>query len=213
MDDQNLSIRERKSAKLKLLILSTTQAALKTTNFSDIHVKEICKEVDISKVTFFRYFHQKEDVLLYLLRIWAFKTSVSIQKQQLTGLKAVHYIFDQFADLCEKHPSMMLHLIKYYAVTDIVLKPISIKKAEKILLFPEMEKIAEFEILAFDKLLEKHLLEGIFNTEITKSSNVEDMVSMLLTTVYGSIIVSKMRQFPLKSLLKKNISSILNSYR
>ena len=209
----NLSVREKKSAKLKLLILSTTQKALQHKNFSEIHVKDICQEVGISKVTFFRYFPQKEDVLLYILRIWAFKTAVQLNKENKSGLIAVSSIFEQLADLCEKLPSMMLHLIKYYAVTDIILKPISIKKAEKLLLFPHEENIMNFEILAFDKLLEKHLLEAIFKTEITRSSNVEDMVSMLLTTTYGSIIVSKLKQFPLKGLLKKNVTSVLNSYK
>lgn len=207
-----ISLRERKSAKLKLLILKTTQEALRKQNFTEIHVKDICKTVGISKVTFFRYFPQKEDILLYLLRTWAFKTSVHLQKNQIKGLAAVRYIFDQYADLCEKHPSLMLHLIKYYAVTDIVVKPISIKKAEKALLFPEIEDVINFEILSFEKLLEKHLLEAIFHTEITKSSNVDDLVVMLLTTTYGSIVVSKLKQLPLKGLLKKNITSILNSY-
>ncbi len=208
----DISLRERKSAKLKLLILDKTKQQLQKRNFNDIHVSDICKEVGISKVTFFRYFPQKEDVLLYLLRVWAFRTSVHLNEQQIKGLQAVNSIFAQHANLCPKHPSLMQHLIKYYAVADTVLKPISIKKAEKALLFPNSEEAIKQEILSFDKLLEKHLLEAIFNTEITKSSHVEDMVSMLLTTTYGSILVSKLRQLPLKGLLKKNITSVLNSY-
>jgi len=207
-----ISLRERKSAKLKLLILETTKNQLQHTNFNDIHVIDICKKVDISKVTFFRYFPQKEDVLLYLLRVWAYKTAVRLNKEHLKGLKAVNFIFDQYAELCDNYPSLMLHLIKYYAITNIVLKPISIKKAEKTLLYPNDETAIQQEILSFDRLLEKHLLEAIFNTEITKSSNVEDMVSMLLTTTYGSILVAKMRQLPLKSLLKKNVKFALNAY-
>jgi AcrR family transcriptional regulator len=207
-----LSLRERKSAKLKLLILSTTQEALKKQNFTDIHVNDICKLVGISKVTFFRYFPQKEDVLLYLLRIWAFRTSIHLQNVGLKGIKAVNYIFDQYGNLCEKHPSLMLHLIKYYAVTDIIIKPISIKKAEKHFLFPSHENIIDFEILSFEKLLEKHILEAIFDTELTRTSDVNDLVSMLLTTTYGSIVVSKLKQLPLKGLIKKNTTSIINSF-
>ncbi len=206
------SLRDRKSAKLKLLILDKTRLRLQHHNFNDIHVADICKEVDISKVTFFRYFPQKEDVLLYLLRVWAYKTAVHLNNEEIKGIKAVNYIFDQYTDLCDKHPSLMQHLIKYYAVSDRVLKPISIKKAEKQQLFPNSERAVSQEILSFEKLLEKHILEAIFNTEITKSSHVNDIVAMLLTTTYGSILIAKMRQLPLKGLLKKNVSSIINSY-
>jgi hypothetical protein len=105
-----------------------------------------------------------------------------------------------------------LHLIKYHAATDTVLKPISIKKAEKVILYPKIENIQNFEVLAFDKLLEKHLLEAIFNNEFTRSSDVNDMVRMLLTITYGSILVSKMKQLPVKALLKKNVSAVLETF-
>lgn len=207
-----LTIRDRKAAKLKLLILTFTKNLLLYKNFSDIHVMDICKGVGISKVTFFRYFPQKEDILLYTLRVWAFETSIKIQDKSFTGLKAVHYIFEQYGELCDKYASLILHLIKYHAGTNTVLKPISIKKAEKVMLYPKVENIQDFEVLAFDKMLEKHLLEAIFNTEVTRSSDVNDMVRMLLTVTYGSILVSKMKQLPVKALLKKNVSSVLETF-
>ncbi len=209
---EGLSLRERKAAKLKLLILNLAKDMLIEKNFNDIHVTDLCKEANISKVTFFRYFPQKEDLLLYFMRVWSFEISVSLQRQDLKGIKAVKYIYDRYGDLCERYNSMILHLIKYHAASSKVLKPISIKKAEKHLLFPNFEDVQRMEVLAFDKLLEKYLLEAIFQTEITKSSNVNDMVSMLLTTTYGSILVAKMKQLPVKALLKKNINAILETF-
>lgn len=207
-----LTVRDRKAAKLKLLILTFTKDLLFRKNFSDIHVLDICKGVGISKVTFFRYFPQKEDILLYILRVWAFETSIKIQEKSLTGLKAVNYIFDRYGELCDQYASLVLHLIKYHAAAETVLKPISIKKAEKAILYPKIDNIQEFEVLAFDKLLEKHLLEAIFKTEVTQSSDVNDMVRMLLTVTYGSILVSKMKQLPIKALLKKNVSSVIETF-
>jgi AcrR family transcriptional regulator len=212
MVKEQISLRDRKSAKLKLLILSIAKSMLRHNSFQQIHVTDICKKADISKVTFFRYFPQKEDLLLYFMRVWAFELSIEMQKKDIKGLKAVKFIFDKYGDLCENYHSVILHLIKYHAISPVVLKPISIKKAEKHLLFPQDEEIGNREVLAFDKLLEKHMLEAIFQTEVTKSSNVSDMVSMLLTITYGSILVSKMRQQPVKAILKKNINSVLDSF-
>lgn len=212
MAKSELTVRDRKAAKLKLLILTYTKDLLLHKNFNDIHVMDICKGVGISKVTFFRYFPQKEDILLYSLRVWAFETSIKIQEKSLSGLKAVNYIFERYGELCDKYDSLVLHLIKYHATTDTVLKPISIKKAEKAILYPKIEGIQNFEVLAFDKLLEKHLLEAIFKTEVTRSSDVNDMVRMLLTVTYGSILVSKMKQLPIKALLKKNVSAVIETF-
>lgn len=208
----DLSIRERKAAKLKLLILSSAKELLLKKSFNEIYVNEICDIVGVSKVTFFRYFPQKEDILLYFMRVWSFEISIDTNKKRLDGLKAVHYIFERYGDLCEKYKSMILHLIKYHAGSETVLKPISIKKAEKQILFPNQDGIQLVEVLAFDKLLEKHLLEAIFNTEITKSSDVSDMVRMLLTVTYGSILVAKMKHLPVKALLKKNVNAVLETF-
>lgn len=212
MVKMEISLRDRKSAKLKLLILSIAKTMLLQKSFQDIHVTDICSKAGISKVTFFRYFPQKEDLLLYFMRVWAFELSIDMQKNEIKGIKAVKHIFDKYGDLCENYHSVILHLIKYHAVSPVVLKPISIKKAEKHLLFPSLEGVELMEVLAFDKLLEKHVLEAIFQTEITKSSDVSDMVSMLLTTTYGSILVSKMKQQSVKAILKKNIKAVLDSF-
>lgn len=212
MANDDISVRDRKAAKLKLLILSHTKELLFRKNFNDIHVTEICKGVGISKVTFFRYFPQKEDILLYSMRVWAFEISIQIKEKSLEGLKAVNFIFDRYGELCDKYHTLVLHLIKYHAVADTVLKPISIKKAEKSILFPKHEGIQNFEVLAFDKLLEKHLLEAIFKTELTRSSDVNDMARVLLTITYGSVLVAKMKQLPIKALLKKNVSSMIETF-
>lgn len=212
MSNTEVSLRERKAAKLKLLILEVTRKKLASRNFQDIHVKEICEEVGISKVTFFRYFPQKEDVLLYYIRIWGFHITVELEQRNVSGLKAVRYIFEKFGEQCSRYPSLMLHVIKYYAESEKMPKPINIKKAEKIQLYPQKEGIEKLEVLAMDRLLEKHLLDAIFNTEVTKTSDVADMVRILMTVMYGSILVAKTKQLPVNVLLKKNIDSVINTF-
>jgi len=95
MATDEISLRERKSAKLKLLVLSIAKTMLREQSFQDIHVTDICKKADISKVTFFRYFPQKEDLLLYFMRVWSFELSLELQKNDIKGLKAVRQIFDR----------------------------------------------------------------------------------------------------------------------
>lgn len=208
---KEVSIRERKAAKLKLKVLSVLQQQLSYLSFSEIHVQEICKKSGISKVTFFRYFPQKEDLLLYYLRILCLDISVSLADKPLKGLKAVEFIFDKMGEAFEKYPSFMQHVIKYYAESERPPKPINVKRAEKLLLFPDREDAPKLELLSLDRMVEKYLLEAIFLKEITRTSNVDDVVRLFMTIFYGSVLVAKTKHIPFKVLLKRNLSPVFQS--
>ena len=69
MPINTLSLREKKQAALKLKILDTFDEKLKTKALSDISVKEVAKELDISEMTFFNYFGSKKEVLIYFIEL------------------------------------------------------------------------------------------------------------------------------------------------
>ncbi|MDH5475586.1 MAG: TetR/AcrR family transcriptional regulator, partial [Cyclobacteriaceae bacterium] len=63
-------IRNIKAARIKTKILEETKSLIGKGSFKDLYVAELCERVKISKVTLFKYFPQKEDILLYYQRIW-----------------------------------------------------------------------------------------------------------------------------------------------
>jgi AcrR family transcriptional regulator len=206
---ENITHRQTKAAKLKLLIVQSARELLVQQDFSQIHVTDLCKKVKISKVTFFRYFPQKEDLLLYMMRLNTFEYLLQQHHKPLKGKTAIQAFFAQLIKFHTSYPSVLPHILKHYAASDKVLKPINIKKAEKLILYPDKPEILDVELLSIDRILDKHLLEAVLNKEIKSTSNVEEMQRLLMSTFYGSILVSKMRQFPVQVLLKRNVEYIL----
>ena len=56
--------RIQNAAHIRYKIINYVSQACQTRDFSKIHVTEICQAANISKVTFFKYFDHKEDVLM-----------------------------------------------------------------------------------------------------------------------------------------------------
>ncbi|HAC25176.1 MAG TPA: TetR family transcriptional regulator, partial [Cytophagales bacterium] len=72
-------------------------------------------KVKISKVTLFKYFPQKEDILLYYFRVWCFKRTVELQDKPREGLTGVQFLFDRMSEEMEQHPGLVLYWLAYLA--------------------------------------------------------------------------------------------------
>ena len=68
---EEIPLRERKSARIKLALLDAALERMLKRPFAEITVKELCEAVEISEVTFFNYFHAKNELLRYYLRLWS----------------------------------------------------------------------------------------------------------------------------------------------
>jgi AcrR family transcriptional regulator len=178
--------------------------------FDDIYVEDICEKVKISKVTFFKYFPQKEDVLLYHFRIWCLARSVELKQKPKEGLQAVYALLDKLSEECENHPGLMLSLIGYLSDFKRPPKPFPVKPEEKKLLFPDIEDVISIEILSLDQMLEKFSLEAIMKKEITKTSSTRDITNLFTTLFLGSIITGHInQQTPYKLFFRRNLDNLL----
>ena len=205
-----MSLRKEKAARLKVQVLEHTLKLIGKKAFEDIYVEDICEKVKISKVTFFKYFPQKEDVLLYHFRIWCLACSVELKQRPKEGIQGVYHLLDKLGDECETHPGLMLSLIGYLADSKRPPKPFPVKPEEKKLFFPEAEEIASVEILSLDQMLEKFVLEAIMRKEITKTSSTRDITNLLITLFLGSIVSAHLtQQTPLKLYFRRNLENLL----
>lgn len=205
-----MSLRKEKAARLKVQVLEHTLKLIGKKSFDDIYVEDICEKVKISKVTFFKYFPQKEDVLLYHFRIWCLGRSVELKLKPKEGMQGVYFLLDKLSEECENHPGLMLSLIGYLADFKRPPKPFSVKPEEKKLLFPEAEDITNIEILSLDQMLEKFTLEAIFKKEITKTTSTRDITNLFNTVFLGSIVTAHLsQQTPLKLFFRRNMDNLM----
>ena len=205
-----MSLRKEKAAKLKVHVLETTLKLIGKKAFDDIYVEDICERVNISKVTFFKYFPQKEDVLLYHFRIWCMARSVELRNKPKEGMQGVYYLIDRLSEECEAHPGLMLSLIGYLSDFKRPPKPFPVKPEEKKLWFPDVHDITTVEVLSLDQMLEKFTLEGLLRKEITKTSSTRDITNLFLTIFYGSIMMAHIsQQSSLKIFFRRNLDNLM----
>jgi AcrR family transcriptional regulator len=205
-----MGLRKEKAARLKLNVLDSTMKLIGKKSFDDLYVDEICQKVKISKVTLFKYFPQKEDILLYYLRIWCLRRAVELREKPKEGMQGILYIFDKLAEECESHPGMVLRLFAYLTDLRRPPKPFTVKVEEKKFLFPDVSDIQTIEIQSIDQMFEKFTLEAIFKKEVTKTGSTRDMTSLFATILYGSVVTAHINQIsPLKFFFRKNIELAL----
>lgn len=205
-----MSLRKEKAARLKVQVLDQTLKLIGKKSFDDLYVDDICAKVKISKVTLFKYFPQKEDILLYYFRMWCLTRSVETTQKPKEGLAGIYYLFDKLSEECEEHPGFMLSLVGYLSDFKRSPKPFPIKAEEKKLVFPEVANITSIEILSLDQMIERSALEAIFKKEITRTINTRDITNLILSVFIGGIVVAHINhQTPAKIFFRKNIDQML----
>src|SRR5882762_3849688 len=205
-----MSLRKEKAARLKLSVLDQTLKLIGKKSFDDLYVDEICDKSKISKVTLFKYFPQKEDILLYFFRVWCLRRAVELHEKPREGMQGVLFIFDRLSEDCDDHPGIILRLFAYLADLRRAPKPFPVKVEEKKLLFPEMTDIHTVEIQSVDQMFEKFTLEAIFKKEITKTASTRDVTNILTTIFYGSVVTAHInQQTNLKFFFRRNVELLL----
>jgi AcrR family transcriptional regulator len=205
-----MSLRKEKAARLKLSVLDQTIKLIGKKSFDDLYVEEICNKVKISKVTLFKYFPQKEDILLYFFRVWCLRRAVELRDKPREGVQGVLFLFDKLSEDCETRPGIILSFFAYLADLKRTIKPFPVKLEEKKFLFPEIPDIQTIEIQSVDQMFEKFALEAIFKKEITKTTSTRDVTGLLSALFYGGIITAHIgQQTNLKFFFRRNVELAL----
>lgn len=205
-----MSLRREKAARLKVQVLDHTLKMIGKKSFDDLYVDELCKKVKISKVTLFKYFPQKEDILLYYFRVWCLSRAVELSVKPKEGLQGIYFLFDKVSDEFEYRPGMMLSLVGYLADPKRSPKPFPVKPEEKRFLFPHIEDIVTIEIQSVEQLLERFILEAILKKEITKTTGIREITNLLFSLFIGGLVTAHIhQQGATKLLFRKNVDLLM----
>jgi AcrR family transcriptional regulator len=204
-----MTLRKEKAARLKLGILEHTLKLLGKKPFGDVYVEDICASIKISKVTLFKYFPQKEDILLYYFRIWCLHRSVELNQKPKEGLQGIYFLFDKLGESLESHPGIVHSLFAYLIDLKRPSKTFPVKPEEKKIQYASLSNISAIDIQSLDQMLEKFALEAIFNKEITKSSSSREVANFILTVFYGSVLSGHLtQQSNMRFYLRRNVEMI-----
>ena len=205
-----MSLRKEKAARLKLSVLEHTLKLIGRRPFEDLYVEDICQKVKISKVTLFKYFPVKEDILSYYFRVWCLRRAVELKDKPKEGIQAIYFIFDKLSEDYDQHPGIILSLVAYLSSPKRPPKPFPLKVEEKRLLFPDIADIQSVDIASVDQMFEKFALEAVFKKEVTKTSSTRDITNLLTTIFYGSVVGLQLGQVnPSKQFIRRNVELVV----
>lgn len=205
-----MGLRKEKAARIKLSVLDQTLRLIGKKPFQDLYVEEICGKVKISKVTLFKYFPQKEDILLYYLRVWCYRRAVELRDKPKAGMAGVMYLSDKLCDDAENYPGLLLSLLGYLSDLKRPPKPFPLKAEEKILLYPLILDAASIEIHSLEQMIESFVLEAIFKKEITRTTSTKEITNLITSIVYGSLATAHItQQSALRIFFRRNIDLAL----
>jgi len=204
MPKNELSLREKKYATLKLKILDTISQKLKNKSLADISVKEIAKELDISEMTFFNYFKSKKEVLIYYIELWSLQMQLSIEDK--TPLEAIYKIFEETAIMIEENPNLFMEIVASMALQGMNKKDIVITKAERVLRFG---RDVSYEVGGFKEIM-MPLIEKL---SIPKEQEILIYMS-LFNTSFATPLMMKCQDFgTLKERYFQQVDMILKEYK
>ncbi len=193
---QRIPLREKKFARTKLTLMRAAVSRLREKPFSEITVKELSEEAQVSEATFFNYFPKKEDVLRYFIQIWT--VEVTWEARQAAGgedgLRFIEELFDIMGRELEECPRIMMEVIGFMSVErGDGGCPFSaeLSLAERLQAFPEMECAMNVPCRKLDQVLGQPIQAAMSRGELPTGTNIETTVIALLSLFFGIPLLLK----------------------
>ncbi|WP_289031166.1 TetR/AcrR family transcriptional regulator [uncultured Paraglaciecola sp.] len=183
----NTSKREINTAKNKQAILQCLLKRMHLEPFDVIKITDLCADSAVSHASFYNYFPQKVDILIYYIQLWTVETHWKITvKSKLTGLNAILQMYFDTADICAKQPQLMSEIIALQAkgTTTNSSKPLTV--ADKLIAYPDYAGIENIELANLRVLLSTNVSQAVFDKELPERSDVNGLV-VAFSSVFFSV--------------------------
>ncbi|GGO05451.1 TetR/AcrR family transcriptional regulator [Saccharibacillus kuerlensis] len=191
MEKSSYSLREVKKARTKIALYEAGLSLMKERKFSEIMVDEICRKAEVSKVTFFKCFPQKEALLVYFMRVWLTNRILEIDEAGKRGFNGIRHLLNSVAEWNEIVPGVMPSLIAFLAEKDMHPLMPELSEAEVHLLFSgNEEQGSETPVLPF--LFHRCMKEAEQDGTLDPSLAVDDAVKLLSTVFYGAFLTARL---------------------
>ena len=192
-------------AQTRLNVLDTVYRLTITSNFRDLKVKSIAEEIGITEMTFFNYFKKKEDILKYMMGIWALDLMVLQHRQPLTGESAIRRLFNHTAEQVKKHPRLIANFVASLLTSEIDPMANDIEAADRFLLYQDVPELYEVKILSGNEILMQHL------AEIDPTRDHMGTLLHLASCFYGDVIVAQTAGLDIDMLYTNSLDLILKN--
>ena len=181
------SLRERKFARTRLSLAEAATRHMEAASFETLSVKALCERVQISEATFFNYFPKKEDLIMYLDRLWTLELNWYGQQvtEQQQGLAVIEALFRYTAIQVQKKPGLMGEIIAHEARAREHQEGPAITRAERLQAFQDLDGIEALPDDSLEHLLRNALQSAIEGGELPANTAVPAAMVGLVSIFYG----------------------------
>ncbi|PKF62020.1 hypothetical protein CW745_08525 [Psychromonas sp. psych-6C06] len=186
--------REIKTAQNKQAILNSLLIRMDSEAFDAIKISALCADAKLSQASFYNYFPQKTDILIYYIQLWAVKMHWQITlHRQLTGLSAIEALFNSTAKICATQPQLMAEIISYQAKAgrNIQMRPLT--DADKLVAYPDYKAVETVNIENLSALLSVNIEQAVRSNELPPSSDTNSLIVSLCAIFFTVPIMFNQR--------------------
>jgi AcrR family transcriptional regulator len=185
--DHKPSLRQRKFARTRLSLAEAATLHLEAASFDTLSVKALCERVQISEATFFNYFPRKEDLIIYLDRLWTLELNWYGRQaaEQQKGLAVIEALFRYTSIQIQKKPGLMGEIIAHEARARERSQGMEITLAERLMAFPDLTGIEELSDDSLESLLRNALQDAIDQGDLPVNTAIAAAMVALVSIFYG----------------------------
>ncbi len=182
-----LGKREKNTAKNKRAIVDALMKRIAENSFADIKIAHLCRDAGVSEASFYNYFPQKKDVLVYYIQLWSLETSwhAQVETKNSSGIKMIESIFIRTAESIRKHPQLMGEVVAFQAKMEMPEEWPELTEAEKLLAFPELKGVEKIKAQGLDGILPQNLQAAVEKGELPADTDIMRLVIALTSLFFG----------------------------
>lgn len=189
-----LPLRETKKAKTRINLYLACLELIREKPYRSVLVDDLCQRAEISKATFFNFFAQKEDLLLYVMQIWISRRHIEIIQEQKRGIAAIRHLLQQIHIEAQLSPYGMLGLISFLSESRTLPSIPQFTEVEKQLLFGSCDDSLDFTELTLSKMFHQYIDEAKADRQIADQSPTLELVQVMFTIFYGGFLTAHLMQ-------------------
>jgi AcrR family transcriptional regulator len=181
------ALRTRKFARTRLTLARALAQSLAAQPLSEVPVKSLCEQAEVSEATFFNYFPRKQDLMAYLAHLWLLELNWHAHSAAAgtQGLAVIDRVFAQTAKTCEATPGLFRELLVWMARGGNLEQSMELTAVEKQLAFPKLAGIEQTPIKGIDSWLAAHLESAIAQGDLPANALVPSLLASLLAILLG----------------------------
>ncbi|GAA3400345.1 TetR/AcrR family transcriptional regulator [Paenibacillus hodogayensis] len=184
-------MRELKKARNKVALYEAALSLLGEGMFRDVLLDDICRKAEVSRVTFFKFFQTKDDLLVYFMRVWLTERMIEIEAERMRGFSAVRHLLHKVAEQSAAYPGIIPSLIAFLAERNMHPRMPELSQAEVRLLFPGHEELGARTPNMFE-LFQRCMTEAEADGRLRADISVELAVKGLFTVFYGAFLTAQL---------------------